>query len=158
MNKIISKPFLKSLFWKQNKHHQHGVFLHTLRVVYYTIKFGDFKLIPAAIFHDIGKPFVAFQKEEDIELDEFSFTDHEEESYQIIKKWFFLSDYTKHMVRYHYLIRDVYLCEKKGKLDRFKEKKDIWDSLSNDYKKDLERFIKYDDFGKGHKTYLKNSS
>jgi len=26
-NKILSKPFLETLFWKQNKHHRHGVVL-----------------------------------------------------------------------------------------------------------------------------------
>jgi len=149
-NKILSKNFLKSLLWKQNKHHKHGVLIHTLRVVYYTAKNKDWKLIPAAFFHDIGKPFVAYQKEKDIINNEFSFTDHEEYSYQIIKNWSFLSNYTKDMTRYHYLLRDVYLCKKKGKMERYKEKKEIWDSLSKEYHEDLERFLSYDDMGKGY--------
>lgn len=150
-NKIFSRLFLGSLLWKQNKHHKHGVFLHTMRVTYYTLKHKEFKLFPAAIFHDVGKPFVAYEKEEDIALKEYSFTDHEEASYQIIKNWFFLSDYTKDMVRYHYLIRDIHLSKKKGKIERYEEKKAIWETLSEEYKEDLRRFIQYDDLGKGKK-------
>lgn len=111
-NKIYSKSFLYTLFWKQNKHHKHGVLVHTLRVAYNVIKHKDYKMIPAALLHDVGKPFIAYQKEEDIPLKEHSFTDHEKLSYQIIKNWP-VSEYKKNMVRYHYLLRDVFLCEKK---------------------------------------------
>ncbi len=151
MNKIFSKAFLDSLFFTQNKWHQHGVLLHTLRVVYYALKHGDFKMLAAALLHDIGKPFVAFKKDaEDFEFDEWSFTDHEEMSYQIIKKWPFLSDYTKNLVRYHYLIRDL-KKSKKEDLQRYAQKKPLWDSLDDDFKEDLHRFLKYDDLGKGKK-------
>jgi len=150
-NKIFSKPFLDSLFFTQNKWHQHGVFLHTLRVFYYALKDGNLRMLPAALLHDIGKPFVAFKKdEEDWEFDEWSFTDHEEKSYQIIKDWPFISDYTKNLVRYHYLIRDI-KKSKKEDLKRYAEKKAIWDSLDEDFKKDLEQFLAYDDLGKGKK-------
>ena len=85
-NQFFSKPFLRSLFFMQNKWHQHGVLVHTLRVVYYTLKNREFKMLSAALLHDIGKPSTAFVKdEEDIEFGEYSFTDHEERSYQIIK-------------------------------------------------------------------------
>ena len=67
-NTIFSKPFLITLFWKQNNHHQHGVFLHTIKVVYPVIKNRDTKLITAALLYDIGKPVVAYQKEEDISV------------------------------------------------------------------------------------------
>ena len=150
-NHILSKPFLESLFFTQNKWHQHGVLLHTLRVIYYTIKARDFRLISAALLHDIGKPFVAFVKDdEDIEFDEYSFTDHEEASYQIIKNWFFISEFTKNIVRYHYLIRDI----KKSKIEdrqRYEIKKAVWETLSDDIKEELERFLLYDDLGKGKK-------
>jgi predicted HD phosphohydrolase len=137
------------LFFVQNKYHQHGVLLHTLRVCYYACKAKDFKLLPTAILHDIGKPFVAYKKdEEDIEFGEYSFTDHEEKSYQIIKNWFFVSDYTKDMVRYHYLIRDIEKSKKED-LKRFAEKSKIWDGLSDEIKGDLARFLIYDDLGKG---------
>ena len=150
-NSIFSKPFLDSLFFTQNKWHQHGVLIHTLRVVYYTLKHKEFKMLAAALLHDIGKPFVAFKKdEEDWEYNEWSFTDHEEKSYQIIKNWPFLSEYTKDLVRYHYLIRDI-KKSKKEDLKRYAEKKPIWDSLDDDFKADLERFLKYDDLGKGKK-------
>jgi predicted HD phosphohydrolase len=150
-NSFFSKPFLISLFFKQNKWHQHGVLLHTLRVLYHVVKAGDYKFITTALLHDIGKPSVAFKKdEEDFEFDEYSFSDHEERSYQIIKDWFFLSQYTKQMVRYHYLIRDI-KKSKEEDLQRYAQKREIWDSLDGDLKKDLERFLIYDDLGKGKK-------
>jgi len=150
-NSILSKTFWDSLLFTQNKWHQHGVLVHTLRVVYYTLKNKDYKMIVAALLHDIGKPFVAFKKDkEDWDYDEWSFTDHEEMSYQIIKNWPFLSDYTKNLVRYHYLIRDM-KKSKKEDFKRYTQKKEIWDQLDDDFKKDLEKFLKYDDLGKGKK-------
>jgi len=150
-NKIFSKPFLKSLFFTQNKWHQHGVLVHTLRVVYHITKAGIFKFLVAGFLHDIGKPFTAFVKDdEDREFNEYSFTDHEERSYQIIKNWFFISEYSKKIVRYHYLIRDI----KKSKTEdskRYIEKKAIWDSLDESMHEDLREFLLYDDRGKGKK-------
>ncbi|MCD6432749.1 MAG: HD domain-containing protein [Sulfurimonas sp.] len=150
-NSFFSKPYLDSLFFVQNKYHQHGVLVHTFRVIYYVLKAGDFKLLMVAILHDIGKPSTAYKKdEEDIEFDEYSFTDHEERSYQIIKDWFFISEYSKLLVRYHYLIRDI----KKSKIEdiaRYKLKKPIWDSLSCEMQEDLKRFLLYDDLGKGRR-------
>jgi len=150
-NKIFSKAFLDSLFFTQNKWHQHGVFVHTMRVLYNVIKGGDFRFIPAAILHDIGKPSTAFKKdEEDYEYHEWSFTDHEERSYQIIKNWPFVSQYTKNLVRYHYLIRDI-KKSKKEDLARFAIKTDIWNSLEEDFQEELRKFLYYDDLGKGKK-------
>ena len=150
-NNIFSKEYLYSLFFTQNKWHEHGVFVHTMRVVYYTLKSLEFKMFFVAVFHDIGKPSTAFVKdEEDIEFNEYSFTDHEERSYQIIKNWFFLSDYTKQMVRYHYLIRDIKKSFTEDKL-RYEKKKNIWDSLDINMQKDLEIFLRFDDLGKGRK-------
>lgn len=150
-NKIFSIPFLKSLFFVQNKWHQHGVLVHTLRVTYCCLKAGDYKFFAAGLLHDIGKPFTAFVKdEEDLEFNEYSFTDHEERSYQIIKNWTFISEYTKTIVRYHYLIRDI----KKSKMEdlpRYAKKKPIWDSLDDDIKDDLAKFLVHDDNGKGKK-------
>jgi len=150
-NRFFSKPFLKSLFFTQNKWHQHGVLVHTLRVLYNVIKDGNYKFIATALLHDIGKPSTAFKKdEEDSEFNEYSFSDHEERSYQIIKNWFFVSEYTKKLVRYHYLIRDI-KKSKKEDLKRYVQKKEIWDSLDEDLKKDLAEFLVYDDLGKGKK-------
>lgn len=150
-NSFFSKAFLESLFFTQNKWHQHGVFLHTLRVMYYVLKSRDFRFFAAALLHDVGKPFTAHVKDqEDIDFHEYSFTDHEEKSYQIIKNWFFISEYTKQIVRYHYLIRDIHKS-KKEKFLRYTQKKFIWDSLSGDMQNDLMRFLHYDDLGKGKK-------
>jgi len=147
-NKLFTKPFLKTLFWKQNKYHRHGVFLHTMRVAYYALINGDFKMLTAAFLHDVGKPLVAYQKEEDIALNEYSFTDHEEKSYEVIKEWGFVSDYTKQLVRYHYLVRDIDKHKVKDP-KRYEEKKAIWDGLSPEMQADLMTFLKYDDLGKG---------
>lgn len=150
-NSFFSKAFLKSLFFTQNKWHQHGVFLHTLRVVYYVLKAGELKMLGAGLLHDVGKPFTAFKKDkEDFEFNEYSFTDHEERSYQIIKNWGFISEYTKNLVRYHYLIRDI-KKSKKEDLERYSKKQAIWDSLDENMKDDLMRFLHYDDLGKGKK-------
>jgi len=150
-NSVLSKAFLQSLFFTQNIWHQHGVLVHTLRVSYYTLKAGDYKLFAASLLHDIGKPSTAYKKdEEDIEYNEYSFTDHEERSYQIIKNWFFISRYTKEIVRYHYLIRDI-AKSKKENLPRYEKKIKIWEGLSCEIKEDLARFLLYDDLGKGKK-------
>jgi len=150
-NKFFSKPSLMSLFFIQNKWHQHGVLLHTLRVTYYALKAGEIKFFAAALLHDIGKPSTAFMKDdEDREFGEYSFTDHEERSYQIIKNYPFISEYTKLIVRYHYLIRDI-KKSKKEDLIRYAQKVEIWDSLDESLQEDLKRFIVYDDLGKGKK-------
>ena len=150
-NPVLSKPFLRSLFWVQNKWHRHGVFVHTLRVFYYVLKAGDYKLLGAALLHDFGKPYTAHVKdEEDEQFGEYSFTDHEERSYQIVKNWTFISDYTKNMVRYHYLIRDLNKSKTED-LERYALKKPIWDSLNESEREDLKRFLIYDDRGKGKK-------
>ena len=150
-NSPLSKAFLDSLFFTQNKWHQHGVFIHTLRVTYYALKAGDWNFFAAGILHDIGKPFSAFKKdEEDFEFNEWSFTDHEERSYQIIKNWSFVSEYTKKIVRYHYLIRDI-KKSKKSDLERYAQKQAIWEILDEEMQDDLYRFLSYDDKGKGKK-------
>ena len=150
-NKFYSIAFLESLFFIQNKWHQHGVLFHTFRVIYNILKAREFKFFGAALLHDIGKPFTAYKYDsEDIKYGEYSFTDHEEKSYQIIKNWSFISEYTKDIVRYHYLIRDI-KRSKKENLKRFAQKQKIWDSLSDETKKDLAKFMIYDDLGKGKK-------
>ncbi len=150
-NSFFSREFLESLFFVQNKWHQHGVLVHTLRVLYYILKAGEFRFFAAGVLHDIGKPSCAYKKDdEDVEFGEYSFTDHEERSYEIIKNWPFISDFTKQIVRYHYLIRDI-KKSKEEDMPRYESKKKIWDSLDMSLKKDLERFLMYDDMGKGKK-------
>lgn len=147
-NSIFSKIFWITLLIKQNRYHKYGVFLHTLKVVLGVIKAKDFKFLAAALFHDIGKPFVAYQDEEDILVDEYSFTDHEEKSYQIVKNWFFLSDYTKQIIRYHYIIRDIKNSKQKGLFSRLIRLEKSWKQLDSKFIKDLEIFLIYDDYGK----------
>lgn len=150
-NSFFSKASLTSLFVTQNRWHQHGVLVHTLRVTYHVLKSRDFKFFAAALLHDIGKPSTAYKKdEEDIKFNEYSFTDHEERSYQIVKNWSFISEYTKQIVRYHYLIRDIKKSKTEDK-NRYHTKKKIWDNLSEDIQKDLAVFLTYDDLGKGKK-------
>lgn len=146
MNKLNN--FLITLFIKQNKWHKHSVLGHTIKVLYYVIKDREFKFIIPALLHDIGKPLVAYQDEEDKLIGTYSFTDHEEKSYQIIKNWLFLSEWCKNVVRYHYLIRDIKNSLKKNNVKRYNEKLNIWNNLSKDMQEDLEKFMIYDDLGK----------
>ena len=148
MNKVFSKPFLESLFIKQNNWHRYGVLGHSLKVTYHCIRGGDFRFIMAGLLHDIGKPYSAYQDEKDITRGTYSFTNHEELSYQIIKKWPIISEKTKNMVRYHYLIRDMDLSKKRDKHSRLKRLVKTWENLDPDFKKDLGLFLKYDDLGK----------
>lgn len=146
-NSFFSKPFIISLFWKQNGYHKHGVFIHSLRAVYYVVKNKEWKMISSALLHDIGKPFVAYQKKEDLKCGDYSFTDHEEKSYLLIKDLRFVSDYTKEIVRYHYLIRDIKKHETKEPA-RSLTKGQIWDKLDLQIQEDLARFMTYDDLAK----------
>jgi hypothetical protein len=142
------KKIIITTFWKQNSYHAHGVLVHTLRVTWEVIKARQWAMIPAAIMHDFGKPASAHQKPEDIINKEYSFTDHEELSYQIIKNWSFVSDYTKKLVRYHYLIRRMSKAKKKG-LSEYDELKKTYDGFSDEFRKDLSIFLRCDDLGKG---------
>lgn len=147
-NKLYSRAFWETLLLKQNKWHRHGVLIHTLKVVYQVCKAKDYKFLAAAFFHDLGKPIVAYRDEEDLITKEYSFTDHEEKSYQIVKNWPFLSDWSKDMIRYHYLIRDRHNSKKKGHLKRLARLEDSWSKLSPEFIQDLEQFLIYDDKGK----------
>ena len=152
MNKRLKKlkrykrPFWTTLFWHQNEHHKHGVLVHTLKVTYHLIKKGRWDLVPAGLLHDLGKPFTAHKKTEDIGTPHFSFTNHEEASYHLIKNWK-ISDYTKNIVRWHYLIRAMNK-EKKRNPKKYKRLKRVWDGLDDNFKKDLGVFLACDDLGK----------
>lgn len=147
MNKILSKPFLKTLFITQNQHHKHAVLGHTLKVVCYAIKAKQYKFIIPALLHDIGKPYVAYQDEKDLVRGTWSFTNHEEFSWYIIRNWF-LPDYAKLIVRNHYLIRDIYLSNIKRKTKRYNRLLKRWNKLDDNLKKDLEAFLILDDLAK----------
>lgn len=142
-NKIYSKPFIKSLFWNQNKWHAHGVFIHSIRVAWYALRGKEYRMVSAALLHDIGKPYVAKKKGHG---KEFFFLDHEECGYQIVKNWK-ISSYTKKIIRYHYLIRDIKNSKKRDFI-RYKRKKEVWSSLSEDLQNDLKIFQVFDDKAK----------
>ena len=148
IKRILKKEFFITLFFKQNKWHNHGVFIHTLLVVYYSIKNKRFDMIAAAFLHDIGKPLCAYQDEEDIVTGEYSFTNHEEISYRIIKNWFFISDFTKQLVRHHYLLRGMINANKKNQIGKYNRMKKIFNKLDKKFIADLKIFLIFDDLAK----------
>ncbi len=150
MNKIYNYNFWKSLLFRQNDHHRYGVFRHTVMVAYHLLKAKQYKMIPVSILHDLGKPFTAKPDAKDIAKGrgELSFTNHEEISYQIIKNWSFISDYTKQIVRHHYLIRGMSKAKQKGEMAKHRRLKRVWDSLPPEMKDDLAIFLKADDLAK----------
>ena len=150
MNTILNYNFWKSLLYRQNNYHAHGVFLHSVLVGYHLLKVKQYKLIPAAIMHDFGKPFTAKPDAKDIAKGEgeLSFTNHEEISYQIIKNWEFISKYTKEIVRYHYLIRGMSKTKQKGQMAKYRRLNRVWNGLSEEMKNDLAIFLKADDLAK----------
>jgi CRISPR/Cas system-associated endonuclease Cas3-HD len=147
-NKFFSKIFWITLLFKQNRYHKYGVFLHTFKVFLGVLKDKNYKYIAVALFHDIGKPSMAYQDDEDKHTGEYSFTDHEEKSYQIVKNWFFLSLWTKNMIRYHYIIRDIQRSKKRNNFARLRRLEHSWGKLDGKFVKNLEIFLKYDDYGK----------
>ena len=150
MNKILSKNFLKALFIKQNRWHKYAVLGHTLAVAFHAVKAKEYRFILPALLHDVGKPYSAYADAEDIKRGEgeLSFTNHEELSYLIIKNWPFVSEWTKLIVRHHYLIRGMKKAKEKAKLAKHKRLKRVWDGLDENMKKDLAVFLKFDDLGK----------
>jgi hypothetical protein len=141
------KFFFITLFFRQNDYHKHGVSVHTLKVVYKVLIEKDYKFLAAAILHDIGKPYVAYQRPQDIENNIYKFTNHEEKSYEIIKSWPFVSTWTKNIVRYHFIIID--LKRKKENNDKaYIKLEQKWNSFDKKFQEELETFLKYDNFGK----------
>lgn len=147
LKKIFRKEFFITLFLKQNNYHKFGVLLHSLALVKHAIKYKQYKMIPAGILHDIGKPIIAFQDEKDKTTGEYSFHNHEELSYQIIKNWK-ISSYTKNLVRYHYLIRGMAKAKEKNQIGKYKRMKRVYDSLDSTFVKELELFMRFDDLAK----------
>lgn len=147
-NSVFSIPFWRSLLWVQNRHHRHGVLMHTMKVCYYAIKAKRVDMLAPALLHDLGKPFTARARNiEDVELGYYSFHNHEEFSYYLIRHWP-VSDQTKKVVRYHYLIRGIHLAEKRQQLQKLKRLQRIWTSLSEQEKADLHQFLVFDDLAK----------
>ena len=148
INRILRKEFFITLFVKQNKWHRYSVLVHTLALVYHAIRAKEYKMIVAGLLHDIGKPVVAFQDEKDKLTGEYSFTNHEEISYQLIKNIPFISPYTKNLVRYHYLMRGKQVAKKKGNMGRYHRMQRIYNQLDEDFLRDLALFLKFDDLAK----------
>lgn len=149
IKRIFRKEFFITLFIKQNNWHRYSVLKHTLAVVSNAIKLKKYRMIPAALLHDIGKPIIAFQDEKDKLTGEYSFHNHEELSYQIIKNWK-ISSYTKDLVRYHYLIRGMSKAKQKNQIGKYTRMKRSYDKLDPKFVKDLKLFMKIDDLGKKH--------
>ncbi len=148
IQRVLRKEFFMTLFIKQNKWHRYSVLVHTLALVYHAIKAKQYKMIPAAILHDIGKPIVAYQDDKDRRTGEYSFTNHEEIGYQLIKKIPFISDYTKKLVRYHYLIRGTQKAKEKGQTGKYHRLKRISSHLDEELLKDLSLFFQFDELAK----------
>ncbi len=146
MLKRFRKAFWVTTFLHQNKHHKHGVIGHTLKVTYHLARKGHWKMVPAGLLHDLSKPLSAYKKPEDMGTKDYSFTAHEAYGYHIIKNWP-VSDYTKDLVRYHYLIRGL-KKERHRNPAKYKRLRRIWDNLDLEFKKDLAKFLVCDDLGK----------
>jgi HD superfamily phosphohydrolase len=153
------KAFFYTLFWKQNEWHKYSVLRHTLAVTWHLIKCKQYSMIIAGLLHDIGKPVVAHQDEDDIAANTgtYSFTGHEEKSYQMIKNWKFISKETKLLVRHHYLLTGMAVDTRK--FDKTKQVKYltsygsrilIWNNLSLEMQNKLTIFKYCDDLGKGY--------
>lgn len=145
--RILKKEFFITLLSKQNKWHKYGVLKHTIAVAFHAFKAKKYRMIPAAFLHDVGKPFVAFQTEKDKITKEYSFHNHEEISYHIIKKWK-VSSYTKKLVRYHYLIRGMQKAQEKNDIGKYNRMKRIFDSLEESFVEELKLFMYFDDLAK----------
>ena len=77
----------------------------------------------------------------------YSFHNHEELSYQIIKNWK-ISTYTKNLVRYHYLIRGMEKAKERNQMGKYKRMKRSYDKLDSSFINELELFMKFDDLAK----------
>ena len=148
MIRLLRKEFFITLFWKQNNWHRHGVFIHTMKVCYHLLRNNQYNMLLAGLLHDIGKPIIAFQDSKDLLQGTYSFVNHEEVSYRVIRNWKFVSKRTKSLVRWHYIIRDLQKCLEKGKFARYRRLSKIWNRLDEDLREDLRMFLKCDDLGK----------
>lgn len=147
MKRVLRKEFFITLFWKQNKWHKHGVFMHTLRLVQECVKAKRYDFVVAGLLHDIAKPLSAFQDEKDKLEGTYSFHNHEELGYQVIKNWY-LTDKTKLLVRYHYLLRGKSKAEEKGLMSKARRYERIINGLDKEMLDDLYLFQKLDDIAK----------
>jgi hypothetical protein len=146
--RIFRKEFFITLFLKQNKWHKYGVLIHTLLVVFHIVQAKRYDMIIAGFLHDISKPLVAYQDNEDKITGEYSFTNHEEISYRIIKRWFFVNDFTKQIVRYHYLIRGIKNSKSKQQIKKYNRLNKIYQKLDKKFIDELRVFFIFDNLAK----------
>ncbi|AXH14690.1 phosphohydrolase [Malaciobacter mytili LMG 24559] len=146
-SRIFRKTFFITLFIKQNKWHYYGVLAHTLALVFHLVKNRQFKMIGAGFLHDIAKPIIAFQDDEDKKTNQYSFHNHEELSFFIVRNWP-ISLYTKNLVRYHYIIRGMQKAKERNQINKYKRMKRSYEKLDKDFIIDLKIFMKYDDLAK----------
>ncbi len=150
-----------TVFWRQNTWHKHGVLMHTIGVTLSVLKDKDYKMLSAALLHDVGKPSCAI-RDEDKDTLSYSFHFHEEKSYQMIKNIGFISDYTKNLVRWHYLLRGKHKSLQKYHktgdnfhLQEHERQKNIWENLDENFQNDLKKFLIHDDTGKNISNLFK---
>jgi predicted HD phosphohydrolase len=146
--RIMRKEFFITLFLKQNNHHRYGVLGHTLKLFWLVLKDSHYNMLAAALLHDIGKPLIAYQDEKDKTTGEYSFHNHEELSYQLIKSWKSISPTTKFLVRFHYMIRGMQKAKEKNQLGKYNRMQRMWDRLTNEEKEKIALFMRYDDMAK----------
>lgn len=144
----MRKEFFITLFLKQNNHHRYGVLGHTLKLFWLVLKDSHYNMLAAALLHDIGKPLIAYQDEKDKTTGEYSFHNHEELSYQLIKSWKNISPTTKFLVRFHYMIRGMQKAKEKNQLGKYNRMQRMWDKLTNEEKEKIALFMRYDDMAK----------
>lgn len=126
-------------------------------VFWYALLSSRRRFFLAALLHDVGKPFVATLDEDG---HDYSFTNHEEKSYQIIKQIPFISNYTKNLVRYHYIRRRIVKDSKKLREGKNSSNGDLitqesvnkmintYNSFPKEFQRDLRMFQKLDDKAK----------
>lgn len=148
LKKILRKEFFITLFIKQNNYHRYGVLGHTLKLFWLLLKDKHYDKLTAALLHDTGKPLIAYQDEKDKTTGEYSFHNHEEISYQVVKRWKFLSTETKNLIRYHYMIRGMQKAKEKNQLGKYNRMKRTWDKLDTPQKESIALFMRYDDLAK----------
>lgn len=130
--------------------------MHTLKVFWLALV-SESKFCAAALFHDIGKPLVATLDEDGYD---YSFTNHEERSYQIVKNWPFISEFTKDLIRHHYITRRIERDSERLKEGKNSSNGDLvtqeginemiktYNSFSREFKMDLKKFKVLDDKAK----------
>jgi hypothetical protein len=143
LKNLFTKKFWHTLLFKQNNQYPYGIIIYNIKTLWNILKNKDYRFIPVALLHTIGKPFAAYQTQKDIINKEYSFTDHEEVSYQIIQNYSFINQWTKDMVRYHNLLNIINTNEQNNASHKNQHYKKIHWELDDSFIDDLKQFEKY---------------